>query len=134
MRFNRKPAATPRPIGLTPLIDVVFILLVFFMLAADLQQWRLLSVDATVTRVGGGSATTTLWVEVHRGCTLALDGASVDLAALGTRLDGLVRQDQAPAVVVQAEAGASLQCLVTVLDRVRGAGARHVSLVGQEAP
>ena len=39
MRLESDEAA-PRPISLTPLIDVVFILLIFFMLASSFLDWR----------------------------------------------------------------------------------------------
>ena len=53
MQFGEQPP-TGRLISLTPLIDVVFILLVFFMLASSFLDWR--SVDLTVSS-GAGAAT-----------------------------------------------------------------------------
>jgi len=49
MRFHRPPPAQP-VISLTPLIDVVFILLIFFMLASSFMDWR--SVDLSVSTMG----------------------------------------------------------------------------------
>lgn len=46
-----QPKESPR-IGLTPLIDVVFILLLFFMLASNFNRWQQLPVDSA----SGGSA------------------------------------------------------------------------------
>ena len=46
MQFGQQ-RPTGRLISLTPLIDVVFILLVFFMLASSFLDWR--SIDLTVS-------------------------------------------------------------------------------------
>ena len=53
MKFGQL-SPTGRLITLTPLIDVVFILLVFFMLASSYLDWR--SIDLTVSS-GAGAAT-----------------------------------------------------------------------------
>ncbi|MDP7242489.1 MAG: biopolymer transporter ExbD, partial [Rhodospirillales bacterium] len=53
MQFGQQ-RPTGRLISLTPLIDVVFILLVFFMLASSFLDWR--SIDLTVSS-GVGEAT-----------------------------------------------------------------------------
>ncbi len=133
MRLDRR-AAPARRIGLTPLIDVVFILLVFFMLAADLQQWRVIGVEAAATHPGGGGPATAVSVRVRAGCGLDLDGTAVGPDRLAARLEALARREPPPAVTIRSEAGVPLQCLVTVLDRVRSAGLPHVSLVGRQAP
>ena len=44
MRLTRSRRRHGLAIGLTPLIDVVFILLLFFMLASSLADWRVLEV------------------------------------------------------------------------------------------
>ena len=54
------PIAKPRrrrsPISLTPLIDVVFILLVFFMLASSFLDWRSITLAAPSAEAYGISA------------------------------------------------------------------------------
>ncbi|WP_373510748.1 ExbD/TolR family protein, partial [Thiocapsa sp.] len=52
MRFE-SPAPRRRLIGLTPLIDVVFILLVFFMLASSLVKWQALEMEAPASAAVG---------------------------------------------------------------------------------
>ena len=40
-----------RRIGLTALIDVVFIMLMFFMLTSSFEQWKTIQIDSPVTEV-----------------------------------------------------------------------------------
>jgi len=61
-------------ISLTPLIDVVFILLVFFMLASSFMDWRTLSLDTRAARAPAAASEATPFVVQIRGETLALNG------------------------------------------------------------
>ncbi|SDH22166.1 ExbD/TolR family protein [Roseospirillum parvum] len=120
-----------RGVGLTPLIDVVFILLVFFMLASSFETWRALPL-ATTGGAGSAAAAQGLLVEVGRD-QVRCAGQPVDLDGLG---DCLRRHRAARpgaedgAVVVRPGSGVDLTRLVAVLDRLAAAGAARVSLAG----
>ena len=59
-------SARKRPlVSLTPLIDVVFILLVFFMLATSFLDWRAIDLDAPVQAAAGNAADNALLVEIR---------------------------------------------------------------------
>ena len=53
-----------RMISLTPLIDVVFILLVFFMLASSFTDWRAITLDTPPAATRSGSSEGALLVRV----------------------------------------------------------------------
>ena len=110
-------------IGLTPLIDVVFILLVFFMLASSFLDWRSIELRAP----GPAASSTlegTLFVELREG-GLRLAGLPITLPALLAKATALT----APKVVLRAAPGVPLQQAVTVLDRLAGAGITNIALV-----
>ena len=59
-------------ISLTPLIDMVFILMVFFMLASSFQTWRAIAVTASQSSVVGQGRKACCWFRCARtGCALA---------------------------------------------------------------
>lgn len=111
--------------SLTPMIDVVFLLLVFFMLASRFGQETVL--DLAIAG-GPGSA----WqgpprlVEVGQG-TLALNGLPVALADLPQALAPLMQAPSEP-VVLRARKGA-VQDLVSVMAGLRAAGLANLVLV-----
>jgi len=129
----QQPRERRRIVSLTPLIDVVFILLFFFMLASTFVQWR--SIDLGLTSPEGASASVegAILVRVHSQ-GLDLNGRPValgDLSAAAGRY--LQRRDDQP-VVVQAGEGVDLQRLVDVFDRLVAAGAEDLSLQGGARP
>lgn len=104
-------------ISLTALIDVVFILLVFFMLASNFAQVRTIGVQIPAEAGGGSSDQTAIVVQVEPDGRVAVDGAPIG----SDRLAEHVRSVAAgrPVLVRPAEE-TRLQALVSVLDRLAG--------------
>lgn len=115
-------------ISLTPLIDVVFILLVFFMLASSFLDWR--SIDLNAPGRGGGkpSMVGALLVDVTAN-GLRLSGEAMDLGELEARVATRLEQRPEQRVLVKPAAGVPLQSVVDVLDRLSAAGVVDLSLI-----
>lgn len=111
------PPRLRRP-SLTPLVDVVFLLLVFFMLVARFGQEAALPLDPAA---GGG-----VWrgpprlIELGLGAP-RLNGVPVPIEALAQALAPLVASLDDP-VVLRAGPEADAAALAAVLGRLRAAG------------
>ncbi|MCB9958292.1 MAG: biopolymer transporter ExbD [Rhodospirillaceae bacterium] len=112
-------------ISLTPLIDVVFILVIFFMLASSFVDWRSIEVASRAGAEGGAAGAGALLVEVRAG-GVRLSGEPMSLEALSARLADVPERR----VLVRPERGVAVQDLVAVLDRISAAGVSDVSLAG----
>ncbi len=126
MRFGEEPP-TGRLIALTPLIDVVFILLVFFMLASSFLDWR--AVDLRVSS-GVGVAQTAqraLLIRLKEDGSIALRGGAVDAAELEARVKAQVAEDPEQRFVIRPEPAVPLQRAVDMMDLLKSAGAVNVS-------
>ncbi len=117
-------------ISLTPLIDVVFILLVFFMLASSFLDWRAIDLDAPARAGGGASLEGALLVEL-RPDGIRLSGETVSLAGLAERAAAAVAERPEQKVLVWPSEGVPLQDTVLVLDRLTAAGVAQLSLIRQ---
>jgi len=124
-RARRRPL-----IGLTPLIDVVFILLVFFMLASSFADWRAIELatpgedDAAAT----GTVEGALLVEV-RPDGLRLAGEFLPLETIADRVSARLAAAPDTPVLVKPAGGVTLQSTVVILDRLAQAGAANLSLI-----
>lgn len=121
------PAPVRRKPGLTPMIDVVFLLLVFFMLAARF------GVEGALELVLPGGAEAEPWTGPPRlvgvqseGVTL--NGASVDEVGLAAAL-GPLMSDSADPVLLRAADGAPVQRVVAVIEALGEAGLTRLVLV-----
>ncbi len=120
------PARRSRRPSLTPLVDVVFLLLVFFMLAARAAADRALPVVTPAPAEASDYEGAPRIVAVAPG-GLALNGTAVTLDELAPQLRALMPEPDA-VVVVQPRDGARLQQVVVVLDHLAEAGLGSVVL------
>ena len=119
-------AVRRRRVGLTPMIDVVFLLLVFFMLAARFGTPG----AVTLTAAGGGGAVydgPPRLVELT-GDGIRLNGVAVTQAALPAALAPLMT-DPGDVVLLRPRDGATVQALVALSDTLRDAGLTHLAVI-----
>ena len=110
-----KPARRP---NLTPMIDVVFLLLIFFMLASSFERDVAIQVNAG----GGNSAQTGPPRLIDIGADdLRLNGLSVSIDDLAAALDQVV-ESRADTVVLRPGEGADLQRMVDVMSALGDQG------------
>ena len=135
--FSNPPGPRNRPrrrarVSLTPLIDVVFILLVFFMLASSFTEWR--SIRLTSAEAGGAAApgmVGAMLVEV-RPDGVRLSGRRMAPDALVERLAARRETHPEMRVLVRPAGGVEMQRVVDLLDRLSAAGIARLDLVGGE--
>ena len=125
-RRSRKKSAIVA-VSLTPLIDVVFILLVFFMLASNFNQWNTIELTASAADGLPSSMEGAFLVGVGSG-DLRLAGEPVSLDELTKRVSERLKVDAGQAVVVQPDRFTALQRTVDILDALYSAGAVNVTL------
>lgn len=116
---------------MTPLIDVVFLLLLFFMLASTFARFA--SLDLTLASEGAraapapASTVRTILVSVRPGAAFAIDGQPVAREEISGRLKAL--GDSAARVVVRPSADAVAGDVVGAVEAARSAGIGPVLLV-----
>ncbi len=115
-------------ISLTPLIDVVFILLVFYLLASSPIRWRALPFDITVSSTGGTPSADTLHVRAHLNGDISFAGERLDGSAFERRLAERLRSGGKRHFVVASDPGVVLQRLIEIHDQIGAAGGRRISL------
>jgi biopolymer transport protein ExbD len=131
--------AAPRrkslPMTLVPLIDVVCVLLIFFMLATTFARWTALPLDlggnasiaqATVPADGVG----TVLIRVAADGVLDLNGVAVTLEDLDREVAAILVARPAQPFLVRPGEGTSLQTLVDLLERLKRLGVTSAALVG----
>lgn len=114
-----------------PLIDVVFLLLTFFIFSVAMMV-RADALDVTLPAVGSGAEierTEVVSITVLADGTVRLNGEPVADAALGTEAMGLAAGGRR--VLVAADEAAPSGALLRVLDALAGAGVENVGVIGR---
>lgn len=112
---------TRRRISMTSLIDVIFLLLLFFMLSSTFSRFA--EVELSASGAGGGQASADqrpLFLQLGTEA-IQLNGQEVPLEALPVTLRTLaLEQGSAPVVLVALREGVSAQRLTDLLVKLRG--------------
>ncbi len=119
-------------ISLTPLIDVVFILLVFFMLASSFLDWRAISLQTPRVASGGGAMEGAVLVDIRAG-DVRLSGQSMSVAEAVAELTARVSTNPELRAFLRPDAEVSLQRTIDVMDALAAVDLAALSLVGEPA-
>ncbi|MDM7322540.1 MAG: biopolymer transporter ExbD [Gammaproteobacteria bacterium] len=123
-------------LDLTSLIDVVFLLLLFFMLTTTFVESGRLKVDLPKVEEGGGAERKNeLWViEIDAAGHYALNGEAVEADQLTARLRAVPGRSEHTQVLIRADGRTPHQAVVRALDAARGAGLMHIGLATKPTP
>ncbi|NEX16499.1 MAG: biopolymer transporter ExbD [Halochromatium sp.] len=122
MQFKRPSQPRRRLIGLTPLIDVVFILLLFFMLASSLTRLHAVPLDAPSAQMVSGDRQPALLLRIQADGQLDLNGEAINTEALPELLRTQLQQAPNLQVLVQPADAVPLQRTLQVFDQLAAVG------------
>ncbi|MGF1609917.1 MAG: ExbD/TolR family protein [Kiloniellales bacterium] len=128
MRFQ-----PPRPKSheerILPLVNVVFLLLIFFMLAGRLAASDPFRIEPPRSTSEGLVEPQETLVLVGADGRLALDGATIDEAALKAAVAERMSSETPPRVRLKADGQAEATRVVTVMELLREAGVERLKLL-----
>jgi biopolymer transport protein ExbD len=116
-------------INLTPMLDVVFIMLIFFIVTASFVKEAGLDVnrpDAPVTEVKPEDAN--ILVAITANDEIWIDRRLIDPRAVRANIERLHAENPKGSVVIQANKKSTNKMLVTIMDASRQAGVYNISI------
>jgi biopolymer transport protein ExbD len=131
MRRARAREQEESEVNLTPMLDVVFIMLIFFIVTASFVKEAGIDVSrpsaATAERKERGN----ILVAITENDQIWMDRRQVDPRALRANLERLHAENPQGAVVIEADKNSKNGLLVEVMDAARLAGVTNVSLAAE---
>ena len=129
MLLEHPLAAKRRLISLTPLIDVVFILLLFFMLSSGFTQWRQMDITAASESYNTEEIRTQYYLLLQVAGEYEFDQRRYPVSKL-TPIKQKLQEDKAGVFVVSVAEGVTTQQMIDFLDQLKSIGVEKVSLSG----
>jgi biopolymer transport protein ExbD len=118
-------------INVTPLVDIMLVLLIVFMVTARFVQESAVSVNLPKAAAGDSAAVADLVVSLGRDGRASLGGRELDLAGLGAVLEAEAKANPGVRVSLAADEDLPYKAVVAALDAVKRAGVTRVALAAR---
>ena len=118
--------------SITPLVDVVFLLLLFFALTLHFSPEEAIFVELPTSSSAKQQSETEIILTVTPEGVSRLNGKDVPSQFLETELASLRKIDEKQAVQVRADQEVEVGKLVAIIDAIRNAGFQYFDLMTQQ--
>jgi biopolymer transport protein ExbD len=135
MAYKRAPMGEVADINVTPMVDVMLVLLIIFMVITPLLQ-KGVSVDLAKThnprQMPDAEKTNAVELAVTRDGKVFLNGQTVAMSDITKKVEDLMANRLNKVVFIKSDARAKYGDVVSVVDNVRAAGIEQLGLITEE--
>ncbi|WP_419658727.1 ExbD/TolR family protein [Desulfosarcina variabilis] len=124
---RRRNRSTPE-LNIAPLIDMVFILLIFFLVNTSFVKETGIDVSRPTASTAMVQNKATILIAIDQSNRLFMDHREIDPRAVRANVERALAENPEGAVVVVADKASSTGVAIQVMDGCRMAGAANVSL------
>ncbi|MEO1228448.1 MAG: biopolymer transporter ExbD [Myxococcota bacterium] len=128
MRRERARDEDEGDIDITPMIDIVFIMLIFFIVTASFVKEAGIEVMRPDAVTAQAKPRASILIAIDATDNVWVDKKQVDIRAVRGNVERLLAENPEGQVVVQADMESKNEILVKVMDAAREAGAEDVSI------
>jgi biopolymer transport protein TolR len=127
---NGRTQTSLSDINITPLVDVVLVLLIIFMVTAPVLQSGI-EVSVPKTRTVKEITEERLVISIDKQQRVFLGNDAINLNEIATKLRQKVRDPQHQSIFIRADENVPFGAFATVMDAVKQSGIANVSIVTQ---
>ena len=115
-------------ISMTPMIDVVFLLLIFFMVTSTYIQTSSLNVDLPKAQTSDTSDQQNNTLVIYQNGSIEWNGSPVQWSELTSLFQNLKAENPDASIVIQGDQDVPYQSVVQAMDAARVSGIERLSL------
>lgn len=130
-RKKLKPAQDDAQIDMTPMLDIVFIMLIFFIVTASFVKESGITVDKPTAETASKRPKANIFIGIDNRGDIYMLKNKVDKDAVKAGLEDMLLENPESTVVIQADSRAEAGILLSVLDAAKAAGVRNVSVAAE---
>ena len=131
MKFKRRTRSRPAALALTSMLDVIFLLLCFFVTASVFSQWESeisIQLPAAATGEQPSRLPGEIIVNLAKDGAVSVNGKKLTLGELESRLARIAKFYPGQPVIIRADRETKYDSLVKVIDTCRAADVWNFSL------
>jgi len=119
-------------INLTPMLDVVFIMLIFFIVTASFVKEAGVDVNRPLAPEVQAKPKANILIAISAKNEIWIDGKNIDQRAVKAAFERLLAENPEGSVVIQADKDAYTETVILVADAARQAKISRVSISGEK--
>ena len=116
-------------INMTPMLDVVFIMLIFFIVTANFIKEPGLEINRPDSETSEITENAAILIAI--GAAGEIDGRRIDVRQVKANVIRLIAENPQGSVVIQADVKSTAEKIVAVMDEVREAGVVDISIASE---
>jgi len=132
MRPNRRYDNEETELDLTPMLDVVFIMLIFFIVTTSFVKESGITINPPAAATSEKQESANIFVAINDKGDVWIDRRQVDVRTVRSIVARLHASNPEGAVVIQADKNSRTETLMQVMDQVRLAGVSNVAVATAE--
>ena len=132
-RLNRayERSSTEVEINLTPMLDVVFILLIFFIITASFVQETGIKVSLSQAESAVAQEKDPIRISIDRYGEIRIKDQAMDIRTLQGMLRKMYLENPQRAVIILADKASDNASLIKVLDQVHRTGIKNIAIAAE---
>jgi biopolymer transport protein ExbD len=131
MRRRKTREADESEVNLTPMLDVVFIMLIFFIVTASFAKEAGIDINRPNAATAEVKQKGNILIAISDTGQIWIDKRRVDVRAVRANIERLHAENPQGSVVIQADTDSKNGLLVAVMDAARQAGVLNVSIAAE---
>lgn len=127
-RFSQKHNKEETEINLTPMLDVVFIMLIFFIVTTSFVKEAGIEVNRPSAKSAQQKGKANILIAIRTNNEIWIDKRMVDVRSVRANIERLKATNAQNSVVIQSDTESKTGILVQVMDQIRLAGIFNISI------
>ena len=119
-------------IDITPMLDVVFIMLIFFIVTATFVKEAGIDVNRPDAATAVKQEKANILIAINAKNEIWIDRRRVDIRSVRPNIERLHAENPQGSVVIQADKDSTTETLIKVMDAARSAGVFNIAIATQE--
>ena len=130
--FSQTQVEDESEINITPMLDVVFIMLIFFIVTATFVKEAGIDVNRPDAATAVKQEKANILIAIGPNNDIWIDRRQVDIRSVRPNIERLHAENPQGSVVIQADKESKTDTLIQVMDASRQAGVYNVSIAANE--
>ena len=127
-KFTHNKTKEETEINLTPMLDVVFIMLIFFIVTTSFVKEAGIQVNRPSAATTEQKTKANMIVAIRKNNEIWIDKRIVDIRAVRANIEKLKSLNSQNSIVIQSDKEATTDILIKVMDQIRLAGIKEISI------